>query len=139
MDAILRIPVPESCKKCDIWHYCLNTLKLTIYTDHRNTDCPLEFPKPKKRHKEITKFNKLIHFYELTEEKDIAALMYLLNYKTASLDDWVKSLDVSYDCAVELFEQWQRVCEERKPVGEVLATYGLNATWVKERKAEEVF
>jgi len=70
----------------------------------------------KKRHKEMTKFNKLIYFYELTEKEDRKALLYLLNNEAANLDDWVKSLDVSRDCARELYEQWQRVCEERKPV-----------------------
>ena len=116
MKAILRIPVPESCKKCDIWHYCLNTLKLTIYTDCRNPDCPLELQRQKKRYKEMTKFNKLIYFYELTDKKDIEALMPLLNDKNGEydLDAWVKHLDVSHDCARELYEQWQRVCEERK-------------------------
>jgi len=40
--AILEIEVPESCKQCELWRYCLNDKKLILYADMRNPDCPLQ-------------------------------------------------------------------------------------------------
>jgi len=42
-EAILKIPMPESCRECNLWHYCLNYLNITIFANNKNPDCPLKF------------------------------------------------------------------------------------------------
>ena len=43
MSAILELKeTPQSCKDCDLWHYCLNYLKITIFKNKKNPDCPLK-------------------------------------------------------------------------------------------------
>ena len=39
---ILEIETPESCKECNLWHYCLNYLNITIFANNKNPDCPLK-------------------------------------------------------------------------------------------------